>query len=175
MAKKPEDRYQTPAQLAAVLVALRADPAHLSTNRPNSLLPTVPTVRLPPVAELVPEPALIGEAGGRGRAVAKVGNSRRVGLSQPVAPVARSTPPEGVTPICPSRVVASTGQAAARAPLAQLVPDTIRPQRRFLKHCAVARIILAGVAACALQGPGWSSASVAGRSLPAQRRVESPG
>jgi serine/threonine protein kinase len=112
MAKKPQDRYQTPAELAAVLESLLAAPEQLTGARPDALLPTVLTIELPPVAEVPapvpvpsPEPALVGATavGRLSRRFAKAG------------PRARPTPVEGETPVCPSRILARARQEETSA------------------------------------------------------------
>jgi serine/threonine-protein kinase len=48
MAKRPADRYQTPAELADALAELLAAPARLSAGRSSAQVPTVPFVSVPP-------------------------------------------------------------------------------------------------------------------------------
>src|SRR5262249_61120245 len=48
MAKKPEERYQTPAELVAVLDQLLAQPDRLQVQQ-SAEVPTVPTMQLPAV------------------------------------------------------------------------------------------------------------------------------
>jgi serine/threonine-protein kinase len=94
MAKKPEERYQTPAELVAVLDRLLAHPERLEVQ-PSAEVPTVPTMQLPAAPRTRPSRPAVKRA----RATTPV--KRLV----PAAVVVEEAPPRAVLvePLPPSR------------------------------------------------------------------------
>jgi serine/threonine-protein kinase len=141
MAKKPEDRYQTAAEVVAALDELLARPEQLRASRSSDQLPpTVPLVALPPVAQLAPP------RGSASKAAPRVAASAAQKRPVPAPPTQRDT-----APVAPSRLLAPQPAPVAQivlepVPLAVAEPVRVRPRRSRKNTLRI------GLLGCALVG-----------------------
>ena len=138
LAKKPEDRYQTAAQVAAALAELLAQPDQLRTGRSrDQLAPTVPLVELPTALVAVPraQASKTASRASTGRPSvappAKAASAKHPAL--PLATIADA--------VAPSRVL---GQTPAPVALLVLDPVPVRPSRRRRLKVGVLALLLLG-------------------------------
>jgi eukaryotic-like serine/threonine-protein kinase len=167
MAKKVDDRYQTPVEVAGVLTQLLAKPEQLLAQSPIALPPTVPLMHLPPPRD--PDPPPLAAVPSNGPVEKNPKRVRGSGVRPPSPPPARrkasssgrkpSLPRDAAVPVLvePPPPISPTQIATqTQAPPRPLASRPRQPRRNFawvfIRTLVVVTVLLAGAVACALFG-----------------------